>query len=164
MAILKRSAFRLAVVVAFWYFARWLLFTSFPVYVDGAGPIPSFYWGHRPPAPTLAEWNTNFHAQARVLCSYWIAASVITLLGCVAAWLVRHWLTRPLQLFVATSTATLISLLLVEALSAVGNAAHIWRGPTMYSDIHMAFIFLKLLIPVSLFAGTLALARSHFNW
>jgi hypothetical protein len=54
-------------------------------------------------------------------------------------------------------------LLLAEAMSDAATALHLWRGPTMYSGIEMVLAFLGVMVPMSLLAGMLALARDRLK-
>jgi hypothetical protein len=163
MAGFKRPLFWLVAIAAYWYCARWFLFHAFRIWVDGGGPGASFYWGH-PLSPTLAEWDGNVRIQILLLYPYWIATSIITFLGCgLTTWLIRLWNPRHSRLFLASSATTLVSLLLVEAISDAGTALHVWHGPAMYVGTEMAWAFLQVMIPMSLLAGLLALARDGLN-
>jgi hypothetical protein len=137
---------------AYWFCALWLLFRVSPIYEDGFGPSASFYLGNSP---------TTYR---QLLYPYWIAASIITFVGCgLTTWLVRLWRPRRSRLFLVSSVMTLVSLLLVGAISDVGISRHIWRGPTMYGGLSYLWPFLKFLVPMSLFAGVLALARDRLD-
>jgi len=163
MAGFRRVLFWLVVIICYWYCARWLLFRAFPIYVDGGGPSSTLYWGHHR-TPSLAEWDGSVRTQMLLLYPYWIAASIITFLGCgLTTWLVRRWRLGRSRLFLVSSAATLASLLLVEAISDAGSALHIWRGPAMYLGIEMALAFLEVMVPMSLLSGILALALERLK-
>jgi hypothetical protein len=150
-------------IAAYWLCALWLLLLVSPISFDGGGPVVTFYWGSHPPTPTLTEYNRTFGARLPFLYTYWVAASAITLVGCVlATWLVRPWGSRG-SLFLASSSATLLSLLVLGALSDAGIALHLWRGPAMYGGISYTLPFLKVLIPMSLLAGALNVARNRLR-
>ena len=159
----RRVLFWLVAVIVYWRCARWFLFYAAPIYVDGGGPRATLYWG-RHLTPTLAEWDRDVHTQILLLYPYWIATSIITFLGCgLTPWLVRRWRPRRSRLFLVSAAGTFVSLLLIEAISDAGTALHIWRGPTMYSEIETVLAFLKVMVPMSLLAGVLALARDRLN-
>jgi hypothetical protein len=67
------------------------------------------------------------------------------------------------RLFFAASSACLVLLLSVGAISDVGTAYGVWRGPSMYAGVSYMFEALKLLIPTSLLAGILALVKDRLN-
>lgn len=159
-----RRFFWPVVIPAYWLCALWLLFKVSPISVDGSGPGATFYWGNNHPSPTLAEYDRSIGAHLPFLYPYWIAASIITFLGCgLTTWLVRLWRPRRSHLFLVSSATTLASLLLVGAMSDVGIACHIWMGPTMFGDLYSLVTFLKILVPVSLLSGILALARNRLD-
>jgi hypothetical protein len=159
----RRLFFWLVVIAAYWFCARWFLFHAFPIYVDLGGPSATFYWGHHF-APTLAAWDGDERTRLLILYPYLLATSMITFLGCgLTTWLVRLWRPRRSRLFLFSSATALISLLLVEAMSDAATALHLWRGPTMYSGIEMALAFLEVMVPMSLLAGMLAVARDRLK-
>jgi len=163
MAGSRRVFFWIVVIAAYWFCARWFLFYAAPILVDGGGPDATFRWGN-PLSPTLAEWDGDVRTQILLLYPYWIATSIITFLGCVLTpWLVRCWRPKRSRLFLASAAVTFVSLLLVEAISDAGTALHVWRGPTMYSEIGTVLAFLKVMVPMSLLAGVLALVRDRLN-
>jgi hypothetical protein len=70
---------------------------------------------------------------------------------------------RRSRLFLVSSATTLFSLLLVGAISDAGTALRIWRGPMMYGAFSTVWPFLKVLAPMSLLAGVLALVGDRLN-
>jgi hypothetical protein len=159
----RRLLFWLVVIAAYWFCARWILFYEFPIYVDGSGPSATFYWGHHL-TPTLADWDGDERTRLLILYPYLLATSIITFLGCgLTTWLVRLWRPRRSRLFLVSSVTALIMLLLAEAMSDAATALHLWRGPTMYSGIEMVLAFLGVMVPMSLLAGMLALARDRLK-
>ena len=165
MARFMRWLYWPVVITSFWLCALWVLFKASPISVDGSGPSATLYWGSHPPTPTLAEYDRSFGARLPFLCPYWIASSVITFLGCgTTTWLIRF--LKPMRrrhLFLASSATTLVSLLMVGAISDLGNACHIWRGPTMYGALSYPWPLLEILLPMSLLAGVLAVARDRLD-
>lgn len=160
----RRRLYWPVVITAYWLCALWLLFLVSPVSVDGSGPGATFYWGTDPPAPTLAEYDRSLGARLPFLYPYWVAASIISIVGCgLTPWLVRLWRPRRSRLFLVSSATTLCSLLLVGAVSDVGTALHNWRGPAMFAGVSYLLPFLKVLVPMSLLAGLLALARDRLS-
>jgi hypothetical protein len=150
------------VINVYWLCTLWLLFKVSPISVDGSGPSVTFYWGNHPPTPTLAEYDRSVGARLPFLYPYWVAASVITFLGCgLTTWVVRLCWPKRSHLFLVSSATALVSLLLGGVISDVGIASHIWKGPTIYGGLSYLWPFLKILVPVSLLAGVLALVRDH---
>jgi len=161
---LRHRFYLLVVVAAYWLCALWLLFKVFPIYFDDGGPMPTFSWANHPSLPTYAEYNRSIGIRLAFFYPYLVAASIIAFLGCgLTTWLVRLW--RPIRshLFLAASATTLFSLLLAAAMSDVGTALHIWRGPMMYGTFYNVFVFLKVMVPVSLLGGLVALVRNPRN-
>jgi hypothetical protein len=164
MVKFTRRFYWVALVTVYWFCALWLLFFVSPISVDGGGPTPTFYWGFHRPAPTLEEYHRSILTRLLFLYPYWVGASIITSLGCgLTTWIVRLWSPRRPPLFLLSSAATLLSLLLVGAVSDLGNAVHLWRGPAMYGGIEYTLPFLEEMVPMSLLAGVLALARDRLK-
>lgn len=149
-----------AVIVVYWCCALWLLFGASPISFDGAGPSATFYWGNHDPTPTLREYDNNIGIRLQFLFPYLCAASIITFAGCVVTpGLLRLRRPRRSYIVLAASAATLLSLLMVGAVSDIGIALHLWRSATMYRGLSYAWPFLKVMVPMSLLAGVLARAR-----
>jgi len=152
MPLLKSWLFWLTAAGVFWIFALGLLHSVFPIYDDGYGRVATFYWGSRPTS------------DSQLLRPYWVAASVVTFLGCGAtAWSVlrrKPWRLGPFQFSAAT---TFLALLLVGAIADSGVALHFWRGPMFYGAFDSVFAFLRVLVPMSIIAGMLAVARDRLN-
>jgi hypothetical protein len=160
----KRCLYWLAAIAAYWFFALWLLYRAFPVFVDSGGAVASFHWGRYPLAVGLTAYQRSIAARLMFLYPYWIAASLMTSVGCgLAAWAVRHWRRSRSRAFLVSSAATLFSLLLAAGLSDAGTSLHVWRGPTMYGGVACALPFLRVMAPVSLLAGALAVARDPLS-
>jgi hypothetical protein len=166
LALVRRFYWPLA-ISTYWLCALWFLFWVSPISVDGSGPVPTLSWGGYPPnylAPTLAEYDRSTDIRLQFLYPYWIAASIVTFLGCgPTTWLLRARRQWRSHLFLISSATTLFSLLLVGMISDLGIARHIWSGPTMYEDLAHARPFLAIMIPMSLLAGFVSLARSHLS-
>ena len=153
MAGVRHRFLWLVVVAAYWFCALLLLFQISPIYDDGYGLSASFFWGSHPP-----------RSYPQLLYPYWVAASIITCLGCgLTKWLVRIWRLRRSHLFVISSAITLCSLLLVGAISDIGIALHFWFGPTVFGGFSSLWPFLKEFVPMSLLAGTVALIGNRLS-
>jgi hypothetical protein len=162
MTRLIRLSNWLAVVALYWLCAFWLLFWISPIDFDGSGPTATFFESGRHLTPTLAESSNNRSIRLQFLYPYWIAASIITLVGCgLGLQLASKWKLRPLLSFLAAALMTLISLLIGGAVSDACIDHRIYSGPGMYLDFSHAWPFLKVVMPMSVLAGFLALARSR---
>jgi len=158
----RRRFYWLVVITVYWLCALYLLFWMSPISVDGGGPSVTFYWGNHPPTPTMADYDRNIVTRLPFLYPYWFAASIITFLGCgLTSWLVRLWQPRHSSLFLVSSATTLVSLLLVAAISDIGSADHVWRGPMMYVAVSSFLVGLKVVIPMSILAGLVPLIRDR---
>lgn len=149
----KRSIFWPVAVAVYWLCAIWLLFKASPIYEDGYGRIPSFYWGARAPA-----------SYAHLLYPYFVAASIITFLGCfLTTWFVGHLHRTHFGLFLISALIEFLSLLVAAIISDAGTALHIWIGPTMLGAFSGVLALLKVLIPMSVLAGAFAVTRNRLK-
>ena len=154
MAGLSTRLFWLSLIVAYWCCTFWILFNASPIFDDGYGLDASFYWGIDPPT-----------SYPQFLYPYWIAASILTFVACgVSLWLVPRWKPRHPDLFLVSLAITLLSLLVVCAISDAGSVLHIWNGPVVYNtlihgNVPSAWMTLKTLGTLSLFSGVLAVMR-----
>jgi hypothetical protein len=124
-------------VLLYWAIVVHFLRTASPVYFDGGGPMPSFYWGTLP-QPDLGGYNRNqVHYDLLYSVPYYLAGLVITLVGCVAApLLLKQLRTSPAHSFRSAASATLGLLILAAMISDAGTLLRIWRGPVflLHSD------------------------------
>jgi len=152
-------AFWAFIFIIYWYCAVWILQEVSPIWIDGSGPLATFYWGKNWPTPTLSEYHENKHIRLQFLWPYWIAAAIVTLAGCgVTPWLARRWKVRQSRLFLISAVIDLAALAPVAAISDLGTAFGIWRGPAM-----LALPALKIAIPLSLLAGGVSVIRFRFR-
>lgn len=103
-----------------------LLRHAYPVYFDGGGPMPSFfYWGR---LPGLAEYNHHqLQYDVRFLVSYCIAALVLTIMCLfVAPKLANRIMHR--HSITLHALASLLMLLAVTAISDVINIVWLRNG------------------------------------
>jgi hypothetical protein len=151
-----------------WFAALYLLFCSFPVWIDGSGAMPSLYWATRPPTPSYGEWLTNWRTRLHVYYSYLTEAA---LSGCgLTPWLIRRWRPAPSRVFWVASATTFISLVTLKIASDAWAALQMWRGATVYGREVIGFVYrdmiradvvlvFKLIGPMSLLAGLIAVAN-----
>ena len=156
----RRRLYWAVAITVYWLCALWLLISVFPISFDGSGPTATFFWGSHPPTPTLADYDRNISIRLLFLYPYWFGASIVTILGGgLTTWLLRLGRPRRSLLFLVSSATTLFLFLMVGAISDAGIALHTWRGPTMYGGVSYVLPFLKVMVPMSLLAGILAVAR-----
>jgi hypothetical protein len=139
----------LLLVVTYWYFSLLVFQRACPISVDGGGPTTSFYWGEHSPMPTLAQYRDDESYWFRFMVPYWIAAAIVTLLGCAAVCSARH-LRSPVT---GSIGLTLILLLLAAAISDGGGAVGLWHGPRFYyleNTVTVAKIAAQLMIMAGL--------------
>jgi hypothetical protein len=145
------------IVGVYWLCARWLVYRIFPIFVDSAGVIAPFSWAKHLTAVSLAEYSERTATRLVLLLPYWIAASIITLVGCgIAMWICRISNVSRFGLVLISSAGTLCSLLLVGAISDAGTAFHLWRGPSVYARFACIWPFLRVMLPMSLLSGLVA--------
>ena len=151
--------------IVYWLCALWLLISISPISFDGAGPTATFYQGSHRLNPTLTEYGDSRNIRLQFLYSYWLAASIITLIGLGSASLLLRLLKpSPLsRLFIASASATLLSLLGVAGICDIAVARRVWSGPTMYAGFSHSLPFLEIIVPMSLLAGLLALVGDRTN-
>jgi len=147
-------------VIATGYFfcSLWILFRTCPISIDGSGAVATFYWGSHLPTATLNEFLADAHIERRFLYPYWMAAALITFLGCgLTTWLVRfirqQWHSRLLLLSAITN---LLLLLLAGAVCDSGTAAGLWSGGRIYPPFYYPFPFIQVVIFTSLLSGVVA--------
>jgi hypothetical protein len=162
MVRFENRVYWLLAIIAYWLCALWLFYRVIPISFDGGGPVVTFYWGSHPPTPTLSEYHRNIDARLPFLLPYWAAASGITFLGCgFTNWLSRLWRPMRESVFVWASITTLLSSLLIFAISDLGTAVRVWRGPVVFGEFYSLVRCLRVLVPMSLFAGVLMGARNR---
>ncbi|MEQ1934385.1 MAG: hypothetical protein ABL962_10995 [Fimbriimonadaceae bacterium] len=148
MVDFRRPFYWAAAVVFYWLLTLWLFFRTFPVYEDGYGAMPSFYW------------NAT-RAYPGYLYPYWLATSIITAIGCSwATVMARFCKSRFSHVFWAAFGVTLFSLLLLVVISNLGAEYRLWRAPRLSWDISNLISLLKAMIPISLVAGLFALGAT----
>jgi len=151
MVALRSWLVWLALGAGYWCCTLWFLFRTLPIFDDGYGLMPNLYWGNRPSA-----------SYPRVLYPYWIAAAVLTSVGCgVAIWLIRLGKPRRSRIFLISSATALFLLLIVVGVSDAGTHLHIWSGPLLYNHPHNVFLALRMLLPLALFTGLLAFTQTR---
>ncbi|MBI5084552.1 MAG: hypothetical protein HZB13_08145 [Acidobacteria bacterium] len=142
-----------------------LLKSASPVFMDGGGPMPSFYWG-RAPLPDLAEYYSH-RSYFDMLYSlpYAVAGLVMTIIGCSITPLVvrrlRHpWSGTAMGTAVGATAASFALLSLAALASDVGSLMGAWSAPRFYLsrdvDLYRVVAMTKILVPTSLLSGAVA--------
>lgn len=153
-----------AIVTGYWLCSLWLLFNLCSISIDNFGATTGFNWGawgSTSPTPALFDYDNSFAVRIQFFYSYWVGSLILTLSGCaLTPWLLRLWNPRA-HSFLLASMITLISLAVVGAISDLGVAYHMWRGPVIYYDFNHLRPFLTLIVLSSLCAGVLVLVRGR---
>lgn len=165
---MRRKFWWCVILLIYWAVVVHFLRSASPVYIDGGGPEPSFYWGRRPPMPDLGEYN-RWERYFNFLYSlpYYVAAFIITLLGCgVAPLLGRRW--APLKGgFLRRAAATLALLLVAAMLSDAGVLLRIWYGPVFllhkYYDPFTIWALAKVFVPATVLSGLIAVGEHRLD-
>ena len=157
-----RKHYWLAVSPLFGYVSFYLLWHLNPPFEDGSGPLPTFYWGSHEPTPTLSEYDQNPAMQFWFLLPYWVASLIITALACgITAWIVRRSTRLSSSPFVASSSVALVLLLSASVISDVGIWSHVWNGHLLLADFYSACLTFRVVVPMSVLTGLLALGRKR---
>lgn len=145
----RRGIVLLVIVGSYWLCALWLLIRVSPISVDGSGATATLYWGESTPDASLREFEEDAAVRRRFLRPYWIAASIVTLIGCGLA----LWVTRCRRRCIVASIGSFSLLLVAGAVSDLGIALRLWTGPAMSFGFSYALPFLEVFVPLSLLAG-----------
>lgn len=136
---MRGNLWRWIVACAYWIAVFFILRRACPVWFDGGGPMPSFYWG-RELTPSLDEYYRRQDYYEFIFGVPYAAASLVaTVIGCVLApALVRRF--RPDSTSPARQTAvvTAICLVLLALGSDTGGILGLWNGPLFF--LHRYFL------------------------
>ena len=135
----------------FWAISVSLLRYAYPVYFDGGGPMPSFfYWGR---LPDLAEYNQHhWQYDVRFLLPYCLAALVLTF----ACLFIAPKLSRRLTPRNSVGLYGLASLLLVFAVAAVSDVmlrSGLFYGSGAASYVRLLIVGLPLAVSSAVIAS-----------
>ncbi len=161
---MRQRLLRCVIVLAYWAIVVYFLRRASPVFVDGGGPTPSFYWGDAP-LPDFGEYSEHLLYYD---CIYWIpyllAGLVITVVGYGFTPLVTRWvrLFRP-GTFAGAAVVTFVLLVLVALASDAGGRLGLWHGPLFLLhgrfDSYLVLTLARVLLPACLLSGLLELGR-----
>lgn len=146
-------------VPIYWLCALCLLTWVAPVLFDGGGPTPSFFWSHNLPHPNLMEYEQSFKIRMQYQIPYWIAASILTLLGCCVTTCLAKWKLPKHPRLLPSSFAAQLLFLVAAVICDVATSHRAWMGPLFFGSLNNLFVLLKVTIPMSLLAGILQDAR-----
>jgi hypothetical protein len=131
-----------------------------PVWMDGGGPMPSFFSDNMP-VPELGEYyRRQAYYDLLYAIPYATAALVITAAACGVA---PRLLCRPHDLR-SVCAATLLLVLLLAVGSDIGSHLRWWNGPLflLYPEfgLYDLVMLAKLIMPISLLAGAVAATKA----
>ena len=131
-----------------------------PVFADGSGPVPSFYWGHHVPAPTWTDYRLHEAAFRRQFAlPYWIAGALACALSSLVGSLAARKDCSLRACFLRAAGLCVLLVVCSAAVSDVGISMKWWEGPRFYSYstnlFHLALL-LKLFGMLALMTGILA--------
>ena len=160
---MRRGLYWTLIVPLYWALVVHVLRDASPVFVDGCGPMPSFYWGRHTPFPKFHEYYEN-RANLDLVFSipYYVAGLVVTVLGCGIGPQIAKGVTKGVRLrFVISSAAALIMLLVLAVISDVGGLLDWWIGPRFLLmrsfSAYDVLVLAKTFLPASLLSGFVAL-------
>ena len=127
---MRRALYWLIVLPLMGAAVVYLLREASPVFIDGSGLMPSFYWG-RAVTPSLGEYNSHrSYFDSLFLRPYLVGALVVIVLGCgVARTLSRRVRIFSSHTFWAPAGVAIVLLLLASVVSDAGILLRVWWGP-----------------------------------
>jgi hypothetical protein len=163
---MPRWLFWCIMVPLYWAAVVHILRDVSPVFVDGGGPMPSFYWTERMPLPGLGEYYTNrIHFDRVYSIPYYVAGFILTVLGCgLAPQIAKRRTKSTWRIFVIASGAIVTLLILVSAISDAGGRMGWWYGPRILlmhslSD-YDPVILTKAFLHPSILSGIVAISAA----
>ncbi|HVP46663.1 MAG TPA: hypothetical protein VMT32_08770 [Bryobacteraceae bacterium] len=163
---MRRWLYWCLVVPLYWAIVVYILREASPVYIDGGGPMPSFYWGRHRHSPGLGEHQKKRAPYDRLFSiPYYAAGLIVTVVGCgIGPWVVKYSARLRWRIFAISSAATLIMLLTCAVISDAGGLLGWWMGPMFLlmrsfsgPDI---FVLAKIFLAASVLSGAVALGWS----
>ena len=149
------------ILLLYWATVVHFLRVASPVFIDGGGPMPSFYWGHAP-QPEMGEYmRRQSHYDLLYSIPYYVAGLVITFIGCGATPLIlRRLRASPTHAFRNSAGTTLALVLLVAMAFDACTLLGAWKGPlfllTRYLDAFTILSLCKVLLPACILSGAIA--------
>lgn len=137
-----------------------------PVYMDGGGPMPSWYWT-RPPAPGLGDYMER---ESYYDALYWIPYILsgllltITCLSVVPRLLQR--LGAPTRApFWVHFAATLTILIAYSGISDLGSSIGWWESPVFFHSVELEWYTIRaygfVFLPAPILSGCTAFVRAY---
>ena len=162
-----KRVYWLLAIIPYWYIVVWFLRSASPVFFDGAGPMPSFYWG-RAPLPDSGEYyNRQDYYDLLFSVPYWVVGLIITLAGCiVTAWLRDRIRPAFPNEFRGGFAVTLSILVALALLNDGGSLLDLRTAPLFllhgdYSPYTIVAMF-KVFLPGPILSGLLEYVRRKY--
>ena len=160
---LRQTLYGCLTFIVYWGIAYNCLRTVSPVFEDGAGPMPSFYWG----SPLLLSAAEYYSLKTYYDCihslPYLVAGLVMAVAGCYGAPFLVGRNDALAEYYVTSTVVAAFSLtVLLAAVSDAGTLLGWWNGPLFvlreigFDDV---LVLSRLFLPVSLFAGLVAVMK-----
>ena len=165
LPLMRRWMYWCFVIPLYWFTVVHVLRGVSPVFVDGSGPMPSFYWSKHMPTPGLSEYYRNRSQFDRLFSiPYYVAGLILTIVGCVIGpEIARHRTRTAWRMFMIASTVTLMMLLAVAVTSDVGGIFGCWNGPRILLmrsfSAYDVFVLAKVFLLASILSGGVTLCR-----
>ena len=145
-------------LLAYWAIVVKFLRLASPVFFDGSGPTPSFYWGDMPLPDPKEYYGRQTHFDFIYWLPYLAVGLVITFVGSVVApALLRRMRPQAEITFLRALLATLASLVFLAVLSDLGGRLRIWSGPVffLHGDFspHIVLALCQVFLPGSILSG-----------
>lgn len=156
------------VVTLYWAIVVSFLLEASPVFFDGAGPMPSFYWG-KAPLPDLGEYyKRRCYYDCLYSLPYIVVAVILTTIGCgVAPLLSRRLKPSSSGTFVGVTGVTLALILLSAFVSDAAIRLGLWGGTLIVLhgsfDLYQVSVLSKLFLPASLLSGVVEVGKGRYT-
>jgi len=155
-------------VLVYWAATFWWLRTTSPVYMDGGGPMPSFYWGETL-LPGLGEYYARqSYYDWHYALPYLVVGLIAAVLSCTVAPVLyeRGW-ARSSNVFVGNALLAVALLAIAALASDLGGILGWWSGPMFFLggilDFYSVFWLSRLFLVLGLLAGAQAVALRRLS-
>ena len=147
---------RATLTLLYWAIMVCVLRRPIPVWMDSAGPMPSFAW-QKMPTPAMAEYRAHESYYDRMFVTpYLVAALVITVVGCRVA-------PRLTRTAIRSAVCTLAVLLLISVASDPGIFIGFWTSPRILLhefDPHSILLLATVFGPAVLMSAVVELTAT----
>lgn len=153
-----RKLYWFLVVPLYCYAAFHFLWSWGPPFGDGEGIQATFHWGRNLPSASWRDYYGDWHVRFRFVVQYWVAATIITLLGCgVTGSVVRRFALLSSHPFTASAGVALLLMVLAPAVSDSGRAWGLFQTGYFCCSVDTIRLLLFVALPMSVLSGFIAL-------